>query len=115
MGFALTDEEWQQIASTSDDEQRHHAIAAIVNVRSNTGWTTDGHTGVDVEVFAFGAGARQFVGQLDNTDIAKRLLAFVGHRAAPSEVKKPVVKVDEASNISSDASGCDFKADWRCQ
>jgi alkaline phosphatase len=47
------------------------AIEDIINKRSNTGWTTDGHTGEDVNVYAYGPGSEQFKGQIDNTDHAK--------------------------------------------
>lgn len=40
-------------------------------------WSTTDHTGTAVPVFAFGPGAEQFGGFYDNTDIGKRLLAFM--------------------------------------
>ena len=51
----------------------YDAIKQVIDVRTNTGWTTGGHTGVDVPVFAAGRGAEQFKGQIDNTDIAKKI------------------------------------------
>lgn len=48
---------------------------ALINQRSHTGWTTRGHTGEDVQVFAWGRGREDFAGHLNNTDIAKRLHA----------------------------------------
>ncbi len=47
------------------------AIEEIINLRSFTGWTTDGHTGEDVNVYAYGPGSERFQGQIDNTDHAK--------------------------------------------
>lgn len=41
-------------------------------------WTTDDHTGVKVPIYAYGPGADEFSGSLDNTDIAKRLAALTG-------------------------------------
>ena len=46
---------------------------AIINQRSHTGWTTTGHTGEDVQIFAYGKGMAAFKGNLDNTDIAQHL------------------------------------------
>jgi alkaline phosphatase len=40
-------------------------------------WATTDHTGSAIPVFAFGPGSEQFGGFYDNTDIGKRLLAFV--------------------------------------
>ena len=54
------------------------AILAIIDKRTNTGWTTSGHTGIDVPVFAFGKHSEQFSGQLDNTDIAKKIFTLLG-------------------------------------
>ncbi|MDX8291597.1 alkaline phosphatase [Metabacillus indicus] len=48
-----------------------NAIEEIFNKRSNTGWTTDGHTGEDVPVFAYGPGKELFAGHKDNTDHAE--------------------------------------------
>ncbi|MFJ7933276.1 alkaline phosphatase [Sporosarcina sp. NPDC096371] len=47
------------------------AIEAIFDKRSQTGWTTGGHTGEDVPVYAFGPSKELFAGQVDNTDHAK--------------------------------------------
>lgn len=50
------------------------AIKGIIDRRSNTGWTSSGHTGVDVQIFAKGKSAELFTGHMDNTDIAKLLI-----------------------------------------
>ncbi len=45
-------------------------IVKIINDRSYTGWTTRGHTGVDVNLYAFGPVSHELVGHWDNTKIA---------------------------------------------
>lgn len=55
-----------------------NAIEAIFTKRSLTGWTTDGHTGEDVNVYTFGPGKYVFSGVQENTNIAKRIFAIVG-------------------------------------
>jgi alkaline phosphatase len=102
LGFTLTDEEKAQIndVASGSEKDAYAAIKHLLDVRSHTGWTTTGHTGVDVEVFAFGAGSEAFVGQYDNTDIAKRLMQFVTNQAV--------------LDTSLPLEGCDFKASWRC-
>ena len=44
-------------------------INAMINGRSYTGWTTGGHTGVDVNVYSMGKYAERFRGNMDNTKI----------------------------------------------
>lgn len=48
-----------------------NAIEAIFDNRSFTGWTTGGHTGDDVPVYAYGPGKDRFAGLIDNTDNAR--------------------------------------------
>ena len=40
-------------------------------------YTTGGHTGVAVPVYAFGQGAEQFTGFMENTDIAKKMMKLL--------------------------------------
>ena len=55
------------------EHELYRAINKIVDAKTNTGWTTSGHTAVDVPVFAIGKASHQFAGYQDNTDIAKRI------------------------------------------
>jgi len=48
-----------------------NAIESIFDNRTNTAWTTGGHTGEDVPVYAYGPYKERFAGQVDNTDQAK--------------------------------------------
>jgi len=52
-------------------------IKAVINERSYTGWTTGGHTAVDVPVMAYGKGRERFVGYLDNAEIGQRLMELL--------------------------------------
>ena len=49
-----------------------------INDESHTGWTTYGHTGEDVNTYAYGPGADKFRGNIDNTDSAKNIFDFFG-------------------------------------
>ncbi|WP_423410743.1 alkaline phosphatase [Heyndrickxia sp. MSNUG] len=72
----LTTEEIQSVkdaAATKKVLTIDNAIEKIFDDRSHTGWTTGGHTGEDVPVFAFGPGKERFYGQIDNTDNAKNI------------------------------------------
>lgn len=56
------------------------SIKELIDIKSNTGWTTGGHTAIDVPVIAFGQGAENFSGQLNNTDIAKHIFKLLTTR-----------------------------------
>ena len=53
-------------------------IKKIIDKHSNTGWTTGGHTAIDVPVFAFGKQSELFSGQQDNIDIATKIFLLLG-------------------------------------
>jgi alkaline phosphatase len=114
LGFELNSEELAHFADVAslDEDARYTAIKAFLDSKTNTGWTTSGHTGVDVEVFAFGAGKQAFEGQIDNTDIAKKIFRFIDNR--PQEDDSFDINV-ELSEGKADSGDCDFKDDWRCQ
>lgn len=92
-GFDLSEKEMKAIQQEADalkkinkDDEAYDsqlqklqdAIQAPINKKSNTGWTTNGHTGEDVNTYAFGPGADQFQGNIDNTDNAKNIFNFFG-------------------------------------
>jgi len=54
------------------------AINAIVDRATNTGWTSGGHTGIDVPVYSFGKGFEKFRGVQDNTEIADKIFKMLG-------------------------------------
>ena len=61
----------KEAAATGNYGNIDNAIEEIFNKRSYTGWTTGGHTGEDVPVYAYGPSSERFAGNLDNTDHAK--------------------------------------------
>lgn len=81
LGFELTEEEQKQLKSinSTDSEVFYKAITSILDKRTYTGWTTSGHTGIDVQIFAKGAGSDNFRGHLDNTDIAQNVFKLLGY------------------------------------
>lgn len=52
-------------------------LGAVVGSRAHVGWTTTGHTAVDVNLYAFGPGAGALTGQLDNAELGRRLAGFI--------------------------------------
>ena len=66
----LTKEEIDSVKKAADTKKAveiDNAIEAIFDKRSFTGWTTGGHTGEDVNVYAFGPGKEKLSGLIDNT------------------------------------------------
>lgn len=49
------------------------AIREIIDRRSNTGWTTGGHTGEDVNIYAYGPSSQAFAGWRENSTLGKQL------------------------------------------
>lgn len=78
-GIALEQGEHTRLqqARNTDKEPLTDAIKAIINQRSHTGWTTRGHTAVDVPILAYGSGKERFYGFVDNAEIGRRLLEAV--------------------------------------
>ncbi|MBP1916022.1 alkaline phosphatase [Lederbergia galactosidilyticus] len=83
--FDVTEEEVKSVQAAIDNASKEdlftevdNAIEHIFDERSGTGWTTGGHTGEDVPVYAYGPGAEMFAGKIDNTDNAKNLFQILG-------------------------------------
>ncbi len=51
---------------------------SIVNEMAGIGWSSFSHTGSQVPVYALGVGQEKFSGQMDNTDIPKRIASVMG-------------------------------------
>ncbi|MDW5562256.1 MAG: alkaline phosphatase [Methanomassiliicoccus sp.] len=74
-GLELTDKEVASILSKYDQTNKKwtidldYVLGPMMSNRSYIGWTTTGHTGEDVTLYAYGPGAPH--GLLDNTDLAR--------------------------------------------
>lgn len=76
-----TDAERAQVAEAQAANFPPGALKALnemVSVRAILGWTTDGHTAVDVNLYAFGPGREAFIGHHDNTHIGQTLAWLLG-------------------------------------
>ena len=76
--FDLTDEERQRLADAEGTDEAGPAYVEIISARAGLGWTTTGHTAVDVNLYAFGPGHHLFRGNVDNTAIGRRLATLLG-------------------------------------
>ena len=54
------------------------ALSEIEGRRVRVGWSTGGHTGVDVGLYAFGPGSERFRGLHENTDVARLIAELQG-------------------------------------
>lgn len=78
-GLTLAEEEKAALyrARAAGKDPLADAIKDLINRRSHTGWTSGGHTAVDVPILAYGAQAERFAGFVDNAEIGQRLLQLL--------------------------------------
>ncbi|MDR2125832.1 MAG: alkaline phosphatase [Prevotellaceae bacterium] len=60
------------------DKENGRAICDSINIAAGVGFSTKGHTGIVVPVYAVGAGAELFTGKFDNTDIPRKIMKAAG-------------------------------------
>ncbi|PLT27531.1 alkaline phosphatase [Peribacillus deserti] len=82
-GLELKPEELESVKKAAESKKVldiDNAIEGIYDTRSVTGWTTGGHTGEDVNVYAYGPGSDMFAGNIENTDQAKNIFNILKKR-----------------------------------
>ena len=64
-------------------------VSTVVNRKALVGWTSHAHTAVDVGLYGYGPGAYRFIGNQDNTEIARTLSNLLGAdlRTLTSEIQ----------------------------
>ncbi|SDM84627.1 alkaline phosphatase [Bacillus sp. OK048] len=79
MHLSLHQEDWKTIQTTleMEVEDTKQALINIINHYSSTGWTTKGHTGEDVPIYAYGLNKHKFSGRMENSDIARLLFEMI--------------------------------------
>ncbi|CAG8710748.1 3875_t:CDS:2, partial [Ambispora leptoticha] len=53
-------------------------LANMTSARALVGWTTHGHTAVDVNLYAYGMNSENLIGNHENTDIGDFIVDFLG-------------------------------------
>lgn len=78
-GIKLSKAERAQLkeARAASKDELALVVSALINRRSHTGWTSDGHTAVDVPVMAYGKDHERFRGYLDNAEIGRRIMDLI--------------------------------------
>ena len=75
-GFISLDGQTGSVGSLGKENGR--AICDSINKAAGVGFTTVGHSGMPVPVYAIGAGAELFTGKYDNTDIPRKIMKAAG-------------------------------------
>ncbi len=73
----LTEEEIASIKNAKATEV-NYAVGPIISKRAHIGWTTGGHTGGEVILYAYAPDNSRPTGVIDNTDIAKYMERAMG-------------------------------------
>ncbi|CAO3679910.1 unnamed protein product [Umbelopsis vinacea] len=69
-------ENWQKNNLNASNIEEH--LSNMVSVRALIGWTTHGHTAVDVNLYAYGAESDKLRGTHENTDIGDFISEYLG-------------------------------------
>ncbi|MGM7634289.1 alkaline phosphatase [Bacillus sp. Hm123] len=90
--FDLTKDEIKSVKEAQKELKKDEyavttAISNIFNERARAGWTTGGHTGVDVPVYAYGPSKERFAGTTDNTDQANTIFDILEKKEEKEEKK----------------------------
>ncbi|ADQ14915.1 alkaline phosphatase [Halanaerobium hydrogeniformans] len=95
---ALTEEmaaHWPQAPWISPAQS---TLAHIVSRRAKIGWNTSSHTGSAIQLTAHGAGASNYEGRLDNTDVATITAGLLDFELDP-EVGVAEIEEEESRNL----------------
>lgn len=69
-----TDQEIDSLATSKSVQKAQSVMSVIQSIRASIGWTTNGHTGVDVNIYSNAA----LKGNIENTDIGKFMEKLTG-------------------------------------
>ncbi|KAI1827422.1 alkaline-phosphatase-like protein [Xylaria intraflava] len=106
-----TEDELTAVAQHPDLAQP--AFAEMVSVRAQIGWSTHGHSAVDVNVYSSGgAGTEDIRGNVENTDVGRFLAEYLGVdvEAVTAELRAKMGAEAEAVFGSEDMPGFDHWA-----
>ncbi|WP_346243704.1 alkaline phosphatase [Shouchella clausii] len=75
-----TDFEWteEELDQLKESDSLELAINTAISEKAGVAWSSLDHTGIDVPLYAYGAGAERFSGTIDNTEVPKIMKAALG-------------------------------------
>lgn len=120
-GLGITDASETELSRVVEDtSEALHAFADMISFRAHIGWSTHGHTAVDVNIYSSGGhGTEKLRGNVENIDVGKFLHEYlaVDIEAVTMELKQKIqllepdveaVAVAKAARVG--ASGYDYHA-----
>nr|MBA5585189.1 alkaline phosphatase [Anaerobacillus isosaccharinicus]QOY38460.1 alkaline phosphatase [Anaerobacillus isosaccharinicus] len=80
LGFDLTEEDITTLTSVNWNGRYDlsNTLGKVVSNHAYLSWGTNNHSGVEVPVYAYGVGADQFVGLIDNTELPRIISYLMG-------------------------------------
>ncbi|MCJ1476415.1 hypothetical protein MMC13_005081 [Lambiella insularis] len=76
--YDVTDKEMSSLVDHSDPWPASYIFADIISRRAQSGWSTHGHSGVDVNIYASNPkDARQLIGNHENTEVGEFLRHYL--------------------------------------
>ncbi len=64
--------------ATNTAKEKMFAVSDVLSRRVRVGWSTRGHTGIDVNVYAYGPQSTLFYGNQENTDLGNKVAQIFG-------------------------------------
>ncbi|MEM6336510.1 MAG: alkaline phosphatase [Bacteroidota bacterium] len=75
-------QEMDSLFAASNIGAFYNILSTELNERARIGWTTGGHTGLDVNLASFGPGAERFTGSMENAEVGQRVAELLGYDLA---------------------------------
>ncbi|KAI8992359.1 alkaline-phosphatase-like protein [Pilobolus umbonatus] len=72
-----TETELSLLMNTTNVKRLDSIISDMISTRAQLGWTTHGHSGVDVNLYAYGIGAEYLIGSHENTEVGQFIAALL--------------------------------------
>lgn len=85
-GLGVADASAEELSAVAaDPEKAHEALAAIISRRAHVGWSTHGHTAVDVNIYSSGGSVADSIrGNVENTEVGLFMQRYLD--VDPSEI-----------------------------
>eukprot|EP00462_Mataza_sp_D1_P006546 CAMPEP_0175124528 /NCGR_PEP_ID=MMETSP0087-20121206/2829_1 /TAXON_ID=136419 /ORGANISM="Unknown Unknown, Strain D1" /LENGTH=428 /DNA_ID=CAMNT_0016406301 /DNA_START=273 /DNA_END=1559 /DNA_ORIENTATION=+ len=82
LGFDATQDEINELLGVATDSLKvRYALSRMISKRAGLGWTTHGHTGVDVNLHVYSGAdlnVQRYFGNIENTEVGSLLANFLG-------------------------------------
>ncbi|KAK9763495.1 vacuolar alkaline phosphatase [Basidiobolus ranarum] len=72
-----TKEDIEYLVAENSPYDYAYRLSNMVSIRAQLGWTTHGHTGVDVNLYAYGSHSQELAGNRENTEIGEFIQNFL--------------------------------------